>query len=675
MSAVLIVIRDRIQLEKVSVEQLPFVIGRSSRCNLTLPDNMLSREHCEIARSGGVYTVVDKGSRNGTLLNGGPANKPSPLEDGDKIEVGPFELLFYASDALAPAAAAEDVEEDAATRFAGSPEDLAKADKKAEKSAEPISETASVRIELVTGPLKGSKYEDWKGDLVMGRGQNCDILIPDDSISNRHARVARDSASGRYFVEDLGSANGTFVNNVRTSGRHVLKHGEKIRVGTTVMEYHEVDPVQRKASRRKMVLTAVAVVLLIAVFKVLQPEDVTVKYMAEGQSLLQQKQYDEAINAFQRILSAHPNHAEAQAMINTARSQREAEEFLAQAKQAALEERYAEALDICHDVLRLHPKHEEATELKNVVEMVEKSKVAADAQNWPDAIRLIEKALETYPESDVLLSGLERARSEQAAETILREVQTLIAAKQYLAASEQVASVKETSAYYERAQEEAGRIGKLAEADAAYQQASRAYIGGQEAEANRLIEAGLAAVPDYPDLLRLRRDIQLIAPMTQRLGESETVLASDDVTGIREMLDNCRSVMAIRTESSEVAKVKERASELATRLQAKLKTLSQQAYDEGNAALLNKDQRGALLAYRRAAEADPENVAAASAAADLQEMLLPQAKENYQLAVVHEELGQVELALEAYLRVLEFSVPGDGYYDRALERIDRLDEN
>lgn len=673
MSAVLIVIRDRIQLEKVNVEETPFSIGRSSHCNLTLPDNMLSREHCEIDRSGGVYTVVDKGSRNGTLLNGGPANKPVTLQDGDKIEIGPFELMFYASDAAAPAFEAEDVEEDAATRFAGSPEDLAKAVKKADKSEEPISESAWVKLEVTNGPLKGSKYEGWKGDLVAGRGQTCDILIPDDSISSRHARVARDSASGRYFVEDLGSANGTFVNNIRTSGRHMLKHGEKIRIGITVIEYHEVDPVKRKAARRRMALISVAVVMLIAVVKVLQPEDVTDRYMAEGRSLLQQKQYEEAIAAFQRILSQHPNHTDAQAMISTARSQREAEEYLAQAKQAALEERYEQALDICHQVLRLHPRHEEARELLDVVEMVEKSKVAADAQNWPDAIRLIESALESYPDSDVLLTGLERARSEQEAETILREMQSLIAGRQYQAAAEQVASIKESSAYYERAQEEAVRIAKLIEAEDAYQKASQAYVDGDEAEANRLIAAGLTALPDYPDLLRLRRDIQLISPMTQKLSGSEDLLASDNVTAIREMLDNCRSVMSVRTESTEVSKVKERASELADRLQGRLKELSRLAYDEGNEALSARDRRGALLAYQRAAEADPENESAASAAAALHEMLLPMAKEYYQQAVVHEELGQIELALGEYRRVLTVSVPGDGYYDRALDRIDRLE--
>lgn len=675
MSAVLIVIRDRIQLEKVNIDQVPFVIGRSSRCTLTLPDNMLSREHCEIDRSGGGYTVVDKGSRNGTLLNGGPAPKPVPLQDGDKIEVGPFELMFYASDAAAPAFDAEDVEEDAATRFAGSSDELANVLKKTAKSAEPIAETALVKIEVSSGPLKGSKYEKWRGDLIVGRGQTCDILIPDDSISSAHARIAKESGSGRFFVEDMGSANGTFVNNTRIAGRHTLKNNDKIRIGTTVLEYEEVDPVQRKAMQRRIALVSVAVVLLVATLKMLQPEDMTEQYMAEGQALMTAKQYEEAIESFQRILIDHPNHADATAMISTARSQREAEELLATANQAALEEKYAEALDIVHSVLRLHRNHTEAQELKDVVEKIEKAKVAADAQNWPDAIRLIQKALESYPESDVLLTGLARATSEQEAETSLRDVEALIVERSFQAASERVGTVPETSVYYAKAQEVTARIKNLMKADTAFQAASEAYMKGDEAEADRQIEAGLAAVPDYPDLLRLRKDIQVIRPLIRKMGGGEALLNSEDVTAIREMVDSCRTVMSVRTESPEVIRVKENAEALAGQLQVRLKSLSKSAYDQGNEALLSKDQRGALLAYRRAAEADPENESAVSAAADLQEMLLPQAKEHYQLAVIHEELKQIELALGEYYRVLEFSVPGDSYYERAMERIDRLESN
>ena len=54
MSAVLVIARDKVQINKVAVEASPFVIGRSSRCDLNLTDNQLSREHCAITFEGGV---------------------------------------------------------------------------------------------------------------------------------------------------------------------------------------------------------------------------------------------------------------------------------------------------------------------------------------------------------------------------------------------------------------------------------------------------------------------------------------------------------------------------------------------------------------------------------------------------------------------------------------------
>ena len=76
-------------------------------------------------------------------------------------------------------------------------------------------------------------------DTVIGRAQNASIRLNDDGISRRHARVAQSGAD--VVIEDLGSANGTFVNG-DTVARQVLKDGDKIRIGTTTIlkfTYHD----------------------------------------------------------------------------------------------------------------------------------------------------------------------------------------------------------------------------------------------------------------------------------------------------------------------------------------------------------------------------------------------------------------------------------------------------
>ena len=544
--------------------------------------------------------------------------------------------------------------------------------KKEKKAAAPVSETAMVKVEVTTGPLKGTKIEKFK-DLLIGRGPTCDILVPDDAISTEHSRIFRDS-SGSYFVEDLGSANGTFVNNRRITERTPVSNGSKIRVGTTVIEYSEVDPVKRKAFKRKAMLGTVALLMLIGMIKMLQPDDPTQRYLADGNKKLANKEYADAIAVFQRILKSDPNSEIAKTMISQAKSQEEAESFLEQAKQAALEERYQDAEDICHKVIRLHPKHEEATELLNVVKMIAESQVATDAQNWPAAIRLIEKALESYPDSDVLLTGLERAKSEQSAEVNLQHVQTLIEEKKYDEAASLLGGVSESSAYSEPTQDLLTRVGKMAEAEVSFQAASKAYLEGDEGGAIKHIAQGLALVSDYPDLITLKKDIQIVSPMTKKLEGSDDLLRSEDVAAILEMVENCESVMNVRTESEEVGKVRARAADVATQLRDRLKEISRAAFDAANAALLSKDKTGALEHFRRAAQADPQNTAAVEAEAEIRSMLEPLAKEHFQQAIVHEEMKQIALAKEEYREVLKVSVPGDKYYDRAASRLKRLED-
>jgi len=84
-------------------------IGRQSSCTIPLKDSTLSRLHCEVILAGNIATVVDKGSRNGTLLNGKKI-EAQVLQPGDKIQIGATTLWYekknVAAEAAKPAAAA-----------------------------------------------------------------------------------------------------------------------------------------------------------------------------------------------------------------------------------------------------------------------------------------------------------------------------------------------------------------------------------------------------------------------------------------------------------------------------------------------------------------------------------------------------------------------------------------
>ena len=71
-------------------------------------------------------------------------------------------------------------------------------------------------------------------ELTIGRAAGCSVTLDDTYVSQIHARVF--TRDGQFFVEDLGSTNGTYLNRARVSGPMVIKAGDRLQVGSTVME-------------------------------------------------------------------------------------------------------------------------------------------------------------------------------------------------------------------------------------------------------------------------------------------------------------------------------------------------------------------------------------------------------------------------------------------------------
>src|ERR1041384_2337589 len=72
------------------------------------------------------------------------------------------------------------------------------------------------------------------GETLIGRGEECHVGVCEAMVSRCHARVV--VGHGRPFIEDLGSANGTFLNQMRLNGRAELYPGDRIFVGTTEID-------------------------------------------------------------------------------------------------------------------------------------------------------------------------------------------------------------------------------------------------------------------------------------------------------------------------------------------------------------------------------------------------------------------------------------------------------
>lgn len=88
-----------------------------------------------------------------------------------------------------------------------------------------------------------------ESDMTLGRCRSCDIRIDDNGLSRKHVRFAK--LDGRWYVEDLGSRNGTIINGVQIKRPHALADGDRIQVGTsTVFRASLQDSMEQAATKR-----------------------------------------------------------------------------------------------------------------------------------------------------------------------------------------------------------------------------------------------------------------------------------------------------------------------------------------------------------------------------------------------------------------------------------------
>src|SRR5262245_29416412 len=84
-----------------------------------------------------------------------------------------------------------------------------------------------------------------KDRIVLGRNASCDVVFPanDFAVSREHACILR--VQNKFFIEDMGSRNGTFLNNQPVTTRQPLKDSDKIRICDFLYSFHETLPAAR----------------------------------------------------------------------------------------------------------------------------------------------------------------------------------------------------------------------------------------------------------------------------------------------------------------------------------------------------------------------------------------------------------------------------------------------
>ncbi|MEZ4340110.1 MAG: FHA domain-containing protein [Sandaracinaceae bacterium] len=205
-------------------DQARITIGRGRGADVRLPHRAVSVRHATIEQSGQGYGLIDHETTNGTMVQGARvvAGRAKPLRDGDRIELGGFSIVFVAHVPVTTVTSEE--------RTASLARRLARDSLDAE--------TLAPTLTVLNGPSEGTRVTlpEPPGRLVVGRGEDCDLVLDDADLSREHVEVEIGLDGVR--VRDLHSKNGVWLGE-RKIGERLLADRDEITIGATVLRFED----------------------------------------------------------------------------------------------------------------------------------------------------------------------------------------------------------------------------------------------------------------------------------------------------------------------------------------------------------------------------------------------------------------------------------------------------
>jgi two-component system cell cycle response regulator len=106
---------------------------------------------------------------------------------------------------------------------------------KISKIAERVGQATESCLVQIHGAELGKRYVLDEEELTIGRDVKNNIVVDKDNVSRRHARIS--IKAGKHFVEDLGSTNGTYLNEEEVVEETPLRSGDMVKVGSTIFKF------------------------------------------------------------------------------------------------------------------------------------------------------------------------------------------------------------------------------------------------------------------------------------------------------------------------------------------------------------------------------------------------------------------------------------------------------
>lgn len=159
-----------------------YIIGRDLKSDISIPVPSVSRKHLIIAKEGNYWYIIDNNSMNGTFLN----NYDNKIK---KVLLKRDEILYLSTYKL----------------------------------------NTNRIFDLINGKEKLQKITIDSDKILLGRDPKSDIFIDNPNISLHHAKIIKESFN--YYIFDLKSKNGTFVNDILINNKYQVNNGDKITLG------------------------------------------------------------------------------------------------------------------------------------------------------------------------------------------------------------------------------------------------------------------------------------------------------------------------------------------------------------------------------------------------------------------------------------------------------------
>jgi pSer/pThr/pTyr-binding forkhead associated (FHA) protein len=193
-----------------------YTVGRAENNTVRLTERNISRRHARFVRENGRWRIEDVSSYNGVFVNGARVNQGQELSHHDLVQLGDYRL---------------EVGDESATSHA----DVGMPDSASVAVTRPDSFVDRDRLVMVAGPEMGAEFPLARDLVVLGRGEECDVILNHASVSRVHAEI-QSLGDGRYEILDRESANGVRINGVELQ-RSLLDARDTIELGDIALKF------------------------------------------------------------------------------------------------------------------------------------------------------------------------------------------------------------------------------------------------------------------------------------------------------------------------------------------------------------------------------------------------------------------------------------------------------